>query len=57
MLTTNVDESDELVNGARGEVLHTMTNSDNSVTSVLVKFDSSQVGLHAIQSALRTTAM
>ena len=36
MLTTNVDVSDGLVNGVRGEVVHVVTNNDNKVTSVLV---------------------
>ena len=48
MLTTNVDG---LVNGARGEVVHVVTNNDNKVTTVLVKFDNSRVGLKAIQSS------
>ena len=29
MLTTNVNVSDGLVNGARGEVVHVVTNNDN----------------------------
>ena len=41
MLTTNVDVSDGLVNGARGEVVHVVTNSDGEITLVLVKFDNS----------------
>lgn len=51
MLTTNVDVSDGLVNGARGEVVHVVTNNDNNVTTVLVKFDNMHVGLRAIQSS------
>ena len=51
MLTTNVDVSDGLVNGARGEVVHVVTNIDNRVLTVLVKFDNSRVGLKAIQSS------
>ena len=31
MLTTNVDVSDGLVNGARGEVVHIVTDSSNKV--------------------------
>ena len=50
MLTTNVDVSDGLVNGARGEVVHVVTSNDNIVTTVLVKFDNNHVGLKAIQS-------
>ena len=49
MLTTNVDVSDGLVNGARGEVVHIVINTDQAVTSVLVKFDNNQVGLKTIQ--------
>ena len=44
MLTANVDVSDGLVNGARGEVVHVVTNNSNEVTSVLVKFDNSRFG-------------
>ena len=56
MLTTNVDVSDGLVNGARGEVVHVVTNVDSKVTTVLVKFDNDHVGLKAIQSSpYRTT--
>ena len=51
MLTTNVDVSDGLVNGARGEVMHVVTNDDNKVTTVLVKFDNDHVGLKAMQSS------
>ena len=39
MLTANVDVSDGLVNGARGEVVHVVTNNSDDVTSVLFKFD------------------
>ena len=39
------------VNGARGEVVDIVTNSDRTVTSVLVKFDNPQVGLKAIQTS------
>jgi ATP-dependent DNA helicase PIF1 len=49
MLTANVDVSDGLVNGARGEVVHIATNNDHIVTSVLVKFDNCHVGLKASQ--------
>ena len=51
MLTANVDVSDDLVNGARGEVVHVVTNNDHAVTSVLVRFDNEKVGLKAIQSS------
>ena len=51
MLTTNVDVSDGLVNGARGEVVHIVTNNVQTVTNVLVKFDNSQVGLKSIHSS------
>ena len=50
MLTTNVDVSDGLVNGARGEVVHVVINN-NEVTSVLIKFDNDRVGLKSIQSS------
>ena len=51
MLSTNVDVSDGLVNGARGEVVHVVTNSDGEVTHVLVKFDNSTVGHKSIQTS------
>ena len=51
MLTANVDVSDGLVNGARGEVVHVITNNSNDITSVLVKFDNNQVGLKSIQTS------
>ena len=51
MLTTNVDVSDGLVNGARGEVVHIVTNNSSEVTSILVKFDNSRVGLKSIQTS------
>ena len=51
MLTANVDVSDGLVNGARGEVVHVVTNADHAVTRVLVKFDNPQVGCKAIQTS------
>ena len=47
MLSTNVDISDGLLNGARGEVIHIATNSDNKATHILVKFDNSDVGVRA----------
>ena len=49
MLTANVDVSDGLVNGARGEVVHVVTNNDHAVTSVLVRLNNEKVGLKAIQ--------
>ena len=51
MLTTNVHVSDGLVNGARGEVVHVVTNNDGEVTHVLVKFDNSTVGRKSIQTS------
>ena len=46
MLTTNVDVSDGLVNGARGKVIHIATNN-NKATHILVKFDNPEVGAKA----------
>ena len=51
MLTANIDVSDGLVNGARGEVVHVVTNNSSEVTSVLVRFDNDRVGLKAIQTS------
>ena len=47
----NVHVSDGLVNGARGEVVHVVTNSDDEVTHVLMKFDNSTVGRKSIQTS------
>ena len=51
MPTANVDVSDGLVNGARGEVVHIVINTNGEVASILVKFDNSRVGLKAIQTS------
>ena len=51
MLTVNVDVSDGLVNGARGEVVHVGMNEENSPIRILVKFDNQAVGLKAISSS------
>ena len=51
MLTANIDVSDGLVNGARGKVVHIVTNTNNDVTSVLVKFDNDRVGQKSIQTS------
>ena len=51
MLTTNVDVSDGLVNGGRGEMVHVVTNSNCEVTGILVKFDNNKVSLKAIKTS------
>ena len=51
MLVANIDVSDGLVNGARGEVVHIVTNANSMVINVLVKFDNQQVGIKAIQTS------
>ena len=51
MLVANIDVSDGIVNGARGEVVHIVTNDNSIVTNVLVKFDNEQVGIKAIQTS------
>ena len=37
--------------GTRGETAHFVTNSNNDVTTVLIKFDNEQVGVKACQSS------
>ena len=49
MLTARVDVSDGLVNGARGEVVHIVTNTNSELARILVKFDNRRVGLRASQ--------
>ena len=56
MLTVNVDVSDGLVNGARGEVVHVVISNERNVIKILVKFDNQTVGLKAIQSSPFRTA-
>jgi hypothetical protein len=51
MLTTNVDVSDGLANGARGEVVHVVTSNEHKVTHILVKFDNSNAGAKAKQTS------
>ena len=48
----NVDVSDGLVNGARGEVVHIVTDTNNKVTTT---FDNPNVGQHAIQCSPYST--
>ena len=56
MLTVNVDVSDGLVNGARGEVVHVVISNERNVVKILVKFDNQTVRLKAIQSTPFRTA-
>ena len=56
MLTVNVDVSDGLVNGARGEVIHFITDDDFKVKKILVRFDNATVGLKAMQASPFRTA-
>ena len=52
MLTSNADVADGLVNGARGQVVHIVTNDAKQVTHILVKFDDSSVGKNARWSSI-----
>ncbi len=56
MFTANVDVSDGLVNGARGEVVHFIRKPNGGVITILVKFDNSSVGQVAIQSSKYRTS-
>ena len=44
MLTYNIDTSDGLTNGARGEVIGTSTDNSNSITKLIVKFENIKHG-------------
>ena len=49
MLTTNIDVSDGLTNGAMGTVVGVvLKNTTNKLHVVLVQFDIGQVGLNAV---------
>ena len=56
MLTTNVDVSDGLVNGARGEVVHVVSDNSGKIIKILVQFDHPEVGVKAIQSSAYRSA-
>ena len=51
MLTANVDVSESLANGIRGDVVHFVTNDKNEIDLILVKFDDPTVGKKAIRSS------
>ena len=51
MLTVNVNVSDGLVNGARGEVVHIVASPNHNVHKILVKFDDPNVGQQAISAS------
>ena len=51
MLTVNVNVSDGLVNGARGEVVHIVASPNHNVHKILVKFDDPSVGQQAISAS------
>ena len=51
MLTVNVNVTDSLVNGARGEVIHIVTVASRKVKTILVKFDDENVGREAIRAS------
>ena len=44
MLTYNIDTSDGLTNGARGELIGTVEDSSNSITILIIKFDNGNNG-------------
>ena len=51
MLTTNVDASDGLTNGAVGTVVGIVLTNTNKLHVVLVQFDISRVGLNAVANS------
>lgn len=51
MLTINVNVTDGLVNGARGEVVHFATDSNGNIKKILVKFNDRNVGKQAINTS------
>ena len=55
MLTSNVDVSDGLVNGARGQVVHIVTTND-AISRVLLKFDNPSIGSKSLQNSTNRSA-
>ncbi len=49
MLTSNVDVSDGLVNGAMGMVVEIICDNDNKVKTIIVEFDNPSIGVECIQ--------
>ena len=47
MLTYNIDTSDGLTNGARGEIIGRITDNSNSITKLIVKFENEDHGRDA----------
>ena len=45
MLTYNVDTCDGLTNGARGDLIGVIMESNNNITKLIIKFENSVVGL------------
>ena len=57
MLTTNVDISDQLINGQLGRVIEvSLDNITNKPSTIFVKFDDSNAGASAIRNSSSTFA-
>ena len=57
MLTYNIDTSDGLTNGARGEIIGTVEDAANRITKIIIKFDNENHGYVARQRNTNLTQL